>query len=171
MLLSTDTETCQQLVKTTKSMIEHYSMTAWLFQGPWVRNVCSSETTVWVLSVGGGWIVIKWKLIISTLTSGKHKQEGLSNVLDAYIQKQFVILVTIIWKDLLTNNKKECQQKGKLLGSCELVIISYKHFIFVLHTILYLQLVQDKIRLGHSQNQIFSTKHVSQRWPSLQNAI
>ena len=32
--------------------------------------------------------MIKRKLIISTLTSGKHKQEGLSNVLDAYIQKQ-----------------------------------------------------------------------------------
>ena len=45
-------------------------------------------------------------------------------------------------------------KKGKLLGSCELVIISYKHFIFVLHTILYLQWVQDKIRLGHFQNQI-----------------
>ena len=69
-------------------------------------------------------------------------------------KNSLVILVTIIWKDLLTNKKKERQQKGKLLGSCELVIISYKHFIFVLHTILYLQLVQDKIRLGHFQNQI-----------------
>ena len=69
-------------------------------------------------------------------------------------KNSLVILVTIIWKDLLTNKKKERQQKGKLLGSCELVIISYKHFIFELHTILYLQLVQDKIRLGHFQNQI-----------------
>ena len=98
--------------------------------------------------------MIKWKLIISTLTSGKHKQEGLSNVLDAYIQKQSCDFGNNNLEGFATNNKKECQQKGKLLGSCELVIISYKHFIFVLHTILYLQLVQDKIRFGHFQNQI-----------------
>ena len=69
-------------------------------------------------------------------------------------KNSLVILVTIIWKDLLTNTKRlpTKWQTSCFLRACDYKLQSFH--LFVLHKFLYLQLVQEKIKLGYFQNQI-----------------